>query len=119
VDLGWRTDGADPLVAGLWELGQVGDNNGTRDKIMQIENQIQQYIAENLLFSDRFPYEPDTSFLREGVLDSMGVMELVTYVATAFEIQVDPQDVTPENFDSVNRLANFIRQRQAGAVKKV
>jgi acyl carrier protein len=107
------------MVAGLWVLGQAEDKNGTRDKIMQIEDQIQQYIAENLLFSDRFPYEPDTSFLREGVLDSMGVMELVTYVATAFEIQVDPQDVTPENFDSVNRLANFIRQRQAGAVKKV
>ncbi len=86
---------------------------------MQIESQIQQYIAENLLFSDRYPYESDTSFLREGILDSMGVMELVTYVAMAFRIQVDPEDVTPENFDSVNRLANFIRQRQSQAAKKV
>ena len=86
---------------------------------MQIEDQIQRYIAENLLFSEGYPYEPDTSFLREGVLDSMGVMELVTYVATAFSVQVDPQDVTPENFDSVNRLARFIRQRQAQATKKI
>jgi len=85
---------------------------------MKIEDQIQQYIAENLLFSDHYPYAPDSSFLREGVLDSMGVMELVTYVATAFSIQIDPQDVTPENFDSVNRLAGFIRQRQAQATKR-
>jgi len=86
---------------------------------MQIENQIQRYIAENLLFSDHYPYALDSSFLREGVLDSMGVMELVTYVATAFNIQVDPQDVTPENFDSVNRLASFIRRRQVQATKQV
>ena len=79
---------------------------------MQIESDIERYIAENLLFSDRFPYEADTSFLREGILDSMGVMELVAYVGATFEIEVDPQDVTPENFDSVNRLASYIRRQQ-------
>jgi len=56
---------------------------------------------------------PDASFLQEGILDSMGVMELVTYVSTAFDIDIDAQDVTPENFDSINRLANYIRRQQS------
>ena len=80
---------------------------------MELEKQLQQYIAENLLFSGSFPYGPDASFLREGVLDSMGVMDLVTYVSTTFNIAVEPHDVTPENFDSINRLAGFIRGRWA------
>jgi len=79
---------------------------------MQLESEIQQYVAENLLFSERFPYGPVTSFLQEGILDSMGVMELVTYVSTAFGIDIDAQDVTPENFDSINRLASYIRRQQ-------
>ena len=79
---------------------------------MQIENEIQRYVAENLLFTERFPCGPDTSFLREGILDSMGVMELVTYVSTTFGIDIDAQDVTPENFDSINRLAAYIRRQQ-------
>ncbi len=77
-----------------------------------IEAELQRYIAENMLFAERFPYGPDTSFLHEGILDSMGVMELVTYVATTFGIEIAPEDVTPENFDSINRLAAYIRRQQ-------
>jgi acyl carrier protein len=86
---------------------------------MEIENQIQQYIAENLLFSDNFPYGADASFLGEGVLDSLGIMQLVTFVTTTFRVEVNPEDVSPDNFDSVNRLASFIRRRQVPAAPPV
>lgn len=67
------------------------------------------------MFNDRgFEYDNDASFLREGIIDSMGVMELVTFVGATFGIQIDPKDVTVENFDSVNKLAGFIR-RKGGA----
>ncbi|HZQ48570.1 MAG TPA: acyl carrier protein, partial [Verrucomicrobiae bacterium] len=79
---------------------------------MKIEAQIQEYVSRNLLFSDdAFHYDNDASFLREGIIDSMGVMDLVAFVRTDFGIQVDPKDVTPENFDSVNKLAGFIRRK--------
>ena len=39
-------------------------------------------------------------------------MELVMYVSADFGIRVDPREVTPENFDSVNRLALYIRTKQ-------
>jgi acyl carrier protein len=81
---------------------------------MHIENLIQKYIAENLLFSSEgYAYDNDASFLQEGIIDSMGVMELVTFVSTTFAIQVEPHEVLPENFDSVNKLAEFIRRKEA------
>jgi acyl carrier protein len=80
---------------------------------MKIESEIQRFIAENFLFSDgAFEYESDTSFLREGIIDSLGVMELVTFVETQYQVRVAPQEVTPENFDSVNNLARYIRSKQ-------
>ncbi|OGO25491.1 MAG: acyl carrier protein [Chloroflexi bacterium RBG_16_52_11] len=79
---------------------------------MSIETQIKDYIARNLLFSDNgFPYGDEVSFLEEGIVDSIGVMELVAFVEENFSIKVDDLDVTPENFDSVNRMAAYIRRK--------
>ena len=79
---------------------------------MEIETSIKDYIAQNLLFSqDGFPYADDTSFLQEGIIDSLGVMELMTFVKTSYQVVVDPLEITPDNFDSVAKLAAFVRRK--------
>jgi acyl carrier protein len=78
---------------------------------MDIKTQIRSYISKNLLYSDNgFNYSDDVSFLEEGIIDSIGVMELVSYVEENFNVPVRDQDVTPDNFDSINRLADFIHR---------
>jgi len=82
---------------------------------MEIENKIKAYIAKNLLFSgDEFKYSNDVSFLEEGIVDSLGVMELVSFVEDQFGVSVDDQDITPDNFDSVTRLAAYIQYKLNG-----
>ncbi len=79
---------------------------------MDIQAQIRDYIAQNLLFSDDgFGYPDDASFLEEGIVDSVGIMELVMFLEENFGLTVDDEDLTPDNFDSVNKLANYIKQR--------
>lgn len=79
---------------------------------MEIEAQIRTYIARNLLFSDDgFAYNDDDSFLQEGIIDSIGVLELVLFVEETFGVSVPDYEITPDNFDSVNKLANFIRNK--------
>lgn len=86
---------------------------------MELEAQIQQFVAQNLLFSDKgYRFSNNASFIQEGIIDSMGVMELATFVNAEFGIQVDPQDVTPDNFDSVNKLAGYIRRKLAAVESK-
>ena len=77
------------------------------------ESEIRKFIAENMLFSaDGFNYDDDASLLDAGIIDSIGVMELVTFVSQTYKIEVPPEDISPDNFDSINRLANYVRLKQ-------
>ena len=83
-----------------------------------IEERIRVYIAENILFSDNgYAYPDDTSFLEEGIVDSMGIMELVMLVDEGFGITVEDEEVIPDNFDSVSRLAAYIRKKSAAVAE--
>lgn len=80
-----------------------------------LEAQIRDFIARNLLYdAEGFAYSDDASLLREGIIDSLGIVELVEFVQTRFKVKVDQQEVVPENFDSVARLAAFMRRKQQG-----
>lgn len=77
-----------------------------------IQSQIKQYIAKNILFSDSgFAYSDDASFLEEGIVDSLGIMDLVLFIEQSFGLSVDDEDLIPDNFDSVNKLARYIQRR--------
>ncbi len=79
-----------------------------------VEKMIRKYIAENILFSGHdYPHPDNTSFLDEGIVDSMNVLELVMFVEQEFGVTVADQDIVPDNFDSVAKLANYVR-RQLG-----
>jgi acyl carrier protein len=74
---------------------------------------IRDYIAQNILFSAKgYPYADEASFLDEGIVDSMNVLELVTFVEERFGVKVDQQDIVPDNFDSVRTLADYIRRKR-------
>ncbi len=83
----------------------------------QIKAGVRDFIAQNLLFStEGFPHQDTSSLLGEGIIDSIGVMELVTYVTTEYGINVAPEELVPANFDSVERLADFVaRKKQLAA----
>ena len=80
---------------------------------MTIKEQLKDYIARNLLFSDNgFKYDDDDSFLEEGIVDSIGVLELVAFVDESFGVEVEDHEVTPDNFDSVNKLTAYVQSKQ-------
>jgi len=79
---------------------------------MSVEFLIRQYVLENFLFTeDKSALQNDASFLEEGIVDSTGVLELVMFVEETFGITVEDEEVLPENFDSVERLAGYIRRK--------
>jgi acyl carrier protein len=79
---------------------------------MELKASIRNFISNDLLFTPgEFAYDDDDSFLSHGIIDSLGVMELVAFVNGTFAISVAPEDVTPANFDSVDKLAAFVSSR--------
>ncbi len=78
-----------------------------------IEEKLRKYIAENILFSTTgYPYADNASFLENGIIDSMNVMELVMFVEDRFGIRVEDNEIIPDHFDSVGQIAGFVRNKQ-------
>ncbi len=83
---------------------------------MEVKEAVRQYIIENFLFGDGSPLENDSmSLLDGGIIDSVGVMELVAFLEENFELKVADEDLVPENLDSVENLSAFIGRQQATA----
>ncbi len=77
---------------------------------MSIETLVQNFILENLFFTDDIGQLPvDASFLEEGIVDSTGVLKLVMFVEETFNVTVEDEEIVPENFDSVQRLARYVQ----------
>jgi acyl carrier protein len=57
----------------------------------------------------------DASLLESGTVDSTGIVELATYLEVRFGIELDDDDMTAANLDSVGRIARFVARKQAAA----
>lgn len=80
---------------------------------MDIESKLRQFIIKNLYYAEDNVLAEDDSFLQTGVIDSMGVMELVAFVQSEFGIEVEQSEVIVENFDSIRKLAAFVKRKHA------
>lgn len=83
-----------------------------------IEQDLRQFLSENfILDDDGASLERNESLTETGVLDSMGVLELIMFIEERFGITVPDEDTLPENLDSVGRIVNYIERRlQEGGV---
>lgn len=74
----------------------------------KIKTKIRSFIIDNFLFGDDNGLKEETSFLDEGIIDSTGVLELVTFLEDEFEIEVEDEELIPENLDSINNIAVYL-----------
>ena len=81
-----------------------------------IRQTLRSFILENYLFTDdQSALADDTSFLDNGVLDSMGILELIDYLDESFAIKVEGDELIPDNLDSINNLMTFIAAKKSQA----
>lgn len=73
-----------------------------------LKPKIKEFIIENFLFGNANGLTDDTSFLEEGIIDSTGVLELVTFLEEDFGIQVDDEELIPENLDSIDNVTAYL-----------
>ena len=81
---------------------------------MPNEEKLRKYVLENYLFTDdESELNNNDSFLDLGIIDSTGIMEVVLFIEMEFDIEVDDEDLLPENLDTINNLVKYIATRQA------
>ncbi len=77
-----------------------------------IEPIVRKFIAENLLYQEDGDSLVETdSFLAAGIIDSTGVLELVTFLEDHFHIQVRDEEMIPENLDSIRQLTAYVHRK--------
>jgi len=78
----------------------------------EIRPQIVSFVVANFMYMRRNKdLKEDDSLLRNGVITSLGVMELVDWVEETFGVQVEPGEITEQNFDTAGNIARFIRTK--------
>jgi acyl carrier protein len=79
---------------------------------MAIKDALRTFILNNYLFTDDASALADNqSFLDSGIIDSMGVMEIVLFVEQEFGIAIEDADITPENLDNLNSICALIQRK--------
>ncbi|MDD3643587.1 MAG: acyl carrier protein [Candidatus Krumholzibacteria bacterium] len=83
---------------------------------MDYKERIRTYILENILLgSTEKTFADDDSFLEKGLIDSTGILELVAFIEDEFGFDVADDELIPDNFDSVGRLAMYVQKKKGGA----
>ena len=58
-------------------------------------------------------YRTETDLVGDGILNSLSIMTLVVEIRDAFDVDITPQDILPENFRSAQAIYALIRRRQS------
>lgn len=70
---------------------------------------IRDFVIEQLL--DGREISNDENLLLSGLVDSLGVMQLVRFLETQFDVQVPAEDVTIEHFMTIEAITTYIGKR--------
>lgn len=57
----------------------------------------------------------DTPLFSSGLIDSFSLVTLMTFIESSGEVSISPEDVTLENFDSIERITQFMDRKKSQA----
>lgn len=67
-------------------------------------------IVEEVGVVDGEAVDADTDLLLTGIVDSLGVVQIVAWLEDRLGISIDPADVTLEHFQTVGRMVAYVRE---------
>ena len=79
---------------------------------MNIPETIREFILKNFMFNNNPDQLNDTqSFLETGIIDSTGILELVSFIEEQYNIIIEDEELIPDNLDSVINVVNYIKKK--------
>lgn len=80
----------------------------------QFADQIRNFIVATFLLGEGGRLHDDDSFLDQGIIDSTGVLEMISWIEETYGIEVTDGELIPDNFDSVNRVSAYLAKKLNG-----
>ena len=83
--------------------------------LTEVLKQIREYVIENFVLGDEEEeFSDDQSFLDTGLIDSTGILEVISFLEDEYEITIEDDEMIPDNLDSVEKIARFVHAKQSG-----
>lgn len=74
-----------------------------------VEHEVRTFLAENFSLGRDVSHLSSTQSLTErGFIDSVGIVEVLTFLETRYEIQISDDETVPENIDTIDNIVRFI-----------
>ena len=73
---------------------------------------IKNFIRTELIYDDEKDFDENTNLIERGIVDSMSLVRLISFIEENCDIQVQDEDIVPENFSSLNKISSFISERR-------
>ena len=79
-----------------------------------LELEIHKFIVDNFMFGQADGLKYDESLLQKGVIDSTGVLELVSSLQDNFNIMVEDDEIVPANLETINGIVTYVSKKLNG-----
>ena len=79
-----------------------------------LELEIHKFIVDNFMFGQADGLRYDESLLQKGVIDSTGVLELVSFLQDNFNITVEDDEIVPTNLETINGIVTYVSKKLNG-----
>lgn len=82
---------------------------------MTYHETLRNFIVDTFLFGDGANLREDTSFLENGIIDSTGILELITFLEETYQISIQDNELVPDNLDSLKKVEQFLSKKINGS----
>jgi acyl carrier protein len=80
---------------------------------MDTANVIERFVIDELLMGDnRMKLDHDQSLVNSGAIDSLAILRLIAFVEEQFGVQVEDEELIPDNFETVNIIKDFVESKR-------
>ncbi|MFU8772575.1 MAG: acyl carrier protein [Anaerolineales bacterium] len=69
-----------------------------------------EYIKDEIMRNNKAMLSEEQDLLSSGILDSLAILQLVSFIGETFGIEMPDQDVVYENFNSIKALDSYLQQ---------
>ena len=76
-----------------------------------MRDKIYDFVKTNFIFDERKVLNDDDSLLGSGIIDSTGVLELISFLEKEFSVTFEDKELVGENFDSISKIVSLMRYK--------
>lgn len=83
--------------------------NGAEGRDVRLE--VRDFVLKTFPIARKRQITNSDPLLESGLVDSQGVLEVVGFIEREFAIVVEDEELSPENFQTIDRIATFTQNK--------